>query len=105
MPPNDPQWLMGALAAQDAYRGDEPAWPDAPEQYGPPTQWQMGQLAAERGTIDPGTVRGQMGSLAAMGRAGDVAGPVLGGIALGVVDELKTPGAMFAQNPYDRNTD
>jgi len=28
--PNDPQWLMGALAAQDAYRGDEPAWPEAP---------------------------------------------------------------------------
>ena len=23
--PNDPQWLMGALAASDAYRGDEPA--------------------------------------------------------------------------------
>ena len=31
---NDPQWLMGALAAQDAYRGDEPPWPDAPQPMG-----------------------------------------------------------------------
>lgn len=24
----DPQWLMGALAADNAYRGDDPPWPD-----------------------------------------------------------------------------
>ena len=32
-------WLMGALAASDAYRGDDPAWPPAPPTYPGMSAW------------------------------------------------------------------
>lgn len=74
---------LSELVAQDAYRGDYPDWVrPSHEAEGPPTLWQMGQMAAsgevlpqradprtpigslaEMGKVTPGGVIGRMGSL------------------------------------------
>lgn len=69
----DPQWLMGALAADDAYRGD---WPDEQPVALPDSPWARGVAAASdyAGRETPAVkAPPNMGSVLGMGRVGETA--------------------------------
>src|SRR5207342_2800679 len=78
------------LAAQDAYRGEEPAWPQAPQS--------MGAVANPWADF---MSRDQPLPTHAPQQEPDKYQQA----AKGVVDTLATPGAMFAQNPYKEGTE
>jgi hypothetical protein len=85
-------YYMGSLAGLDAYRGDEPAWPDAP----------MGSLAEFRSNAPPLPSHAPEQPLT---RGQAVAGAV-GAMPANIVKEaVGTPAAMLAQNPYKEGTE
>lgn len=95
MAEREPEWLMGALAAEDAYRGVPDAWQ-------PPDPWARGVRQAEvinarpRPQFEPPP--GQAGNLAEVGgRMGDILGSA--------TESFRVPKQYAQPNPYPEGSE